>query len=479
MSTDAPYPEVPEPVLDQMVDLLFQDSNPYGFKSILYPGCGKGETIDAVQRYCTQKSTYEMPKGYAFEKNEELLEEAKERFSEDPVEFYQQDFLSNLSELPVAEFDFILSNPPTVPWEALSAEKRADYAQRFTTITEGQTTVPSDLMFLEQALGLLGTDGELVFLMPETDIVAENGEFLNRQLGTHNITGVETLDPDTEFPEAAIPHVIVGFSNSSVREAAPLPFDAIEHEAKLPEIFEITASDLMTSPVDTIPYETAAATAYIDLIKNDYDATVVVDSAGTPRGYLSRAMLHTRTEGTAGEVAAEFTSDVLLAPETSVETMLSRLNKNRFQFIGTPENIRGILTRFNLNEMRLYLHLFTKIAKLEYGLRAAIREVDEWESQTETTISSTAKRHLVQDQLSLATLGELIDIAEDTGATPNPELDCELDDIDDLRNDVSHYNPLVYTMASESSGQHERTVIQLHQQYEFLDACITLLDTEE
>jgi hypothetical protein len=159
--------------------------------------------------------------------------------------------------------------------------------------------------------------------------------------------------------------------------------------------------------------------------------------------------------------------------------MLSRLNKNRFQFIGTPENIRGILTRFNLNEMRLYLHLFTKIAKLEYGLRAAIREVDEWESQTETTISSTAKRHLVQDQLSLATLGELIDIAEDTGATPNPELDCELDDIDDLRNDVSHYNPLVYTMASESSGQHERTVIQLHQQYEFLDACITLLDTEE
>jgi hypothetical protein len=479
MSTDAPYPEVPEPVLDQMVELLFQDSNPYGFKSILYPGCGKGETIDAVQRYCTQKSTYEMPKGYAFEQNKELLEEAKERFSKEPIEFYQQDFLSNLSDLPVAEFDFILSNPPTVPWQQLSAEKRADYAQRFTTITESQASVQSDLLFLEQALGLLGTGGELVFLIPESDIMADNGEFLNRHLGTYNITGVETLDPETAFPEAAVPHVIVGFSNSSIREAAPLPFDAIEHEAKLPEIFEVTASDLMTTPVDTVPYETAAATAYIDLIKNDYDATVVVDSAGTSCGYLSRSMLHTRTEGTAGEVAAEFTEDVLLTPDTSVETMLLRLNENRFQFVGTPENIRGILTRFNLNEMRLYLHLFTKIAKFEYGLRAAIRKVDEWESQTETTISSTAKRHLVQDQLSLATLGELIDIAEDTGAAPNPETDGKLDNIDDLRNDVSHYNPLVYTMASESSGQHERTAIQLYQQYEFLDACITQLDTKE
>lgn len=473
MSESTPYPDLPNAVLDQMVEYLFRDSNPYKFKSILYPGCGNGELIGAVERYCDHTSAYEMPEGHAIETDDAFLETAKTRYADAPVTFYNRDYLGDLSFLPQKQFDFIISNPPALRWDQLSPTKREDYAQRFTTITETQASVPSDLLFLEQSLGLLKSDGELVFVMPETTIGPERGEYLSRQLATYNITAVETLDPETAFPEAAIPHLIVAFSNDTVQEAAPLPFDAIEQESELPKIFDVTAAGLMTAPVDTIPYDTPAATAYIDLVKNDYDATVVVDDAGTPIGYISRAMLHTEVNGTVSDVANELRSDVLLAPDASVETVLSTLHVNRFQFVGTPDRIDGIVTRFNLNEMPLYLNLFMKTAKLEYGLRTAIRNVENWEAQTETTISSSAKRHLVHDKLSLATLGELINIAEDTDVVPQISgVDVDLDDLDDLRNDIAHYNPLVYTMASDSSGRHERTAPQLFQEHQVLTTSI-------
>lgn len=50
--------------------------------------------------------------------------------------------------------------------------------------------------------------------MLEMDIMGGNGEFLGRQLCTYDITGVETLDSETVFPGAVVPHIIVGFSNS-------------------------------------------------------------------------------------------------------------------------------------------------------------------------------------------------------------------------------------------------------------------------
>lgn len=42
---------VPDTIADRMVELLFEDvSSTYG-KRLLYPGCGEGELIGAVERY--------------------------------------------------------------------------------------------------------------------------------------------------------------------------------------------------------------------------------------------------------------------------------------------------------------------------------------------------------------------------------------------------------------------------------------------
>ncbi|WP_411714086.1 class I SAM-dependent methyltransferase [Natronomonas sp.] len=114
-----------------MVELLFKDVTSTYRKRILYPGCGEGELISAVERYF-EDSVNDPPSGVAIDTEDEYVETVRENYG-DRVEVRKGDYLS--ADARLDSFEFVLSYPPTVQWIDLSEEKQREYATSFAQIS--------------------------------------------------------------------------------------------------------------------------------------------------------------------------------------------------------------------------------------------------------------------------------------------------------------------------------------------------------
>lgn len=150
----------PNELVDLMVSKLFRAHAPTLRTTLLDPGCGEGEFIAGVLRWCEANAS-PVPQILGVEQHPERAEVARARFAKVPqVEIETADFLRSSDR----RFDLIIGNPPYVSLGNLSVEERAMYRARYQT-ARGRFDLY--MLFFEQSLHLLRSDGRLVFVTPE------------------------------------------------------------------------------------------------------------------------------------------------------------------------------------------------------------------------------------------------------------------------------------------------------------------------
>ena len=173
----------PSAVVDLMTSKLFGSRTVSADTSVLDPGCGNGEFIAGILRWC-KTSGSPIPRIVGIELDPERAATASARFSAvESVTIQCGDFLSSHE----GSFDFVIGNPPYVSIGGLSIEERVRYRSAFVT-AQGRFDLYS--LFFEQALRLLRPDGRLVFITPEKYTYVETARPLRELLATR---GVEEL----------------------------------------------------------------------------------------------------------------------------------------------------------------------------------------------------------------------------------------------------------------------------------------------
>ena len=181
----------PDALADKIVQKLFEDNPPEQSDRILYPGCGTGPFIAAVDRYCDTHNL-PVPTGVGVELDPEHLSVARERHVDRNVEFMERDFLTDVSDL--GEFEYIVGNPPYVPIEGLDEDEKQRYKNRFDTAV-GRFDLY--ILFFEQALDRLVDGGRLSFVTPEKFEYVGTAEPLRRLLTKTHIEEIEHVDEDS------------------------------------------------------------------------------------------------------------------------------------------------------------------------------------------------------------------------------------------------------------------------------------------
>ena len=208
---------VPTPgeTVDLMVDRLFLDGRPAPGTLVLDPGCGHGEFIDGILRWCA-KHRAGVPRIVGIESDPRHVEVARARFRKFPsVEIRRSDFLTDEQ---IGTYDFIVGNPPYVPITELSESEKEHYRRRFETAT-GRFDLY--LLFFEQALKLLNPAGRLVFITPEKFLYVETAQPLRRILARKNVEEIRLINEAT-FADLVTYPTITTISNEASRPGSTL-----------------------------------------------------------------------------------------------------------------------------------------------------------------------------------------------------------------------------------------------------------------
>jgi adenine-specific DNA-methyltransferase len=181
----------PKETVDLMVNRLFLGRVPRRGDSVLDPGCGQGEFIEGVIRWCRAHQVA-IPKIVGIESNPKHVVTARARFAGCPaVEIRQSDFLRDRDH---GAYEFIVGNPPYVPITELSEREKRFYRERFSTAI-GRFDLY--LLFFEQALQLLKPGGCMVFVTPEKFLYVETAATLRKMLASKNVEEVRLIDEAT------------------------------------------------------------------------------------------------------------------------------------------------------------------------------------------------------------------------------------------------------------------------------------------
>jgi SAM-dependent methyltransferase len=182
----------PPAVVDLMVEMLFAERAPKPTDSVLDPGCGTGEFIDGILRWCRERAIA-LPQITGVEADSRHLPVLASKFAHvRSVRIEHADFL----EPSFSQFDFIVGNPPYVSILGLSSEEKSTFRQRFET-ARGRFDLY--LLFTEQALRRLRKSGRLVFITPEKFLYVETARPLRRLMAAMHVEEVRLIGEDT-FP---------------------------------------------------------------------------------------------------------------------------------------------------------------------------------------------------------------------------------------------------------------------------------------
>jgi SAM-dependent methyltransferase len=192
-----------------MVARLFAGAPPSPDHLLLDPGCGEGEFIEGVLRWCQQHAS-RPPRMLGVEMHPGRATEARRRFAGEPsVEIVEADFLEWAG--PAA--DYVVGNPPYVSITQLTEREKARYREHFATAS-GRFDLYG--LFFEQALRILKESGRLVFVTPEKYLSVGAAKPLRKLLAHRTVSEVILLGEDT-FPG------LVTYPAITVVDAAPSP----------------------------------------------------------------------------------------------------------------------------------------------------------------------------------------------------------------------------------------------------------------
>jgi len=180
----------PTKIVDIMVEKLFAGSEDPSQLRVLDPGCGEGEFIAGVVRYCRARRTA-IPRVVGVELDPARAATAKARFAGiREIEIRQRDFLLPSDE----KFDRIVGNPPYVSILELDASERERYRKAYLT-ARGRFDLY--LLFFEQALRCLDQGGRLVFITPEKYLYVESARSLRQLLLLRHVSELEFVGEAT------------------------------------------------------------------------------------------------------------------------------------------------------------------------------------------------------------------------------------------------------------------------------------------
>ena len=180
----------PATTVDLMVEKLFRNRPPTADSTVLDPGCGEGEFIDGVIRWCSVRGL-PTPSIVGIEADAARARTAKARFAGlAHVRILHQDFLSAIE----LRFDYAIGNPPYVPITGLSVAEREVYRRHYSTAS-GRFDLY--LLFFEQALQLLKPGGTLVFITPEKFVYVDTARPLRELLLRNRLEELHFLSEDT------------------------------------------------------------------------------------------------------------------------------------------------------------------------------------------------------------------------------------------------------------------------------------------
>ncbi|QOS13603.1 putative S-adenosylmethionine-dependent methyltransferase (plasmid) [Haloferax gibbonsii] len=483
--------QVPPDVADEMVRRLFADGDPKPDDRILFPGAGYGELVGSVDRYCDQHGV-DFPESVALETQEDLVDLARKEFELLPLDVFQLDFLGELPDL--GEFDYVVSDPPVSRLLDIPPEAREDLAMRFDTISAGSPAQDEDLYlaFFEQGLRMLAPEGRLVFVTP--DFTSKRGHLaipeIKRRLSTFRIEDIDESPIESPDDDVDMDVVITTVTHAEPDPdyATEVDFDGVQEA--LTVAYDIGATDIMTQDPRSFYPSDDVHDVYIALVKNDYDAAPVRERGSEDcLGLVSKAELTGADTGTLADGYINEIDESRLIPATaSFEETLEKLRSRRFCLVGSEDDVRGIVTRFDLNSMEVYFHLYAKFARFEIGLRNAIRDhrVDweealmdggtDWEEVKYRKGKYSEKTEVSRDVLDTLLLSDLIKIVENSELRESldfekSELGVHPSAINDLRVAVAHYQPLIHTMDTISWTK-RRTTGDFGDVYDALNDCL-------
>lgn len=180
----------PRETVDAMVERLFQGRPPRPNDTVLDPGCGTGEFIDGIIRWCARQRL-RLPRITGVESDPRHLPVLRTKYERLPtVHIEHADFLTDHR----ATYDFIVGNPPYVAITALSESEKARYRARYAT-ARGRFDLY--LLFFEQALLSLAPGGRLVFITPEKYLYVESAGPLRALLARYDIEEIRLVREDT------------------------------------------------------------------------------------------------------------------------------------------------------------------------------------------------------------------------------------------------------------------------------------------
>lgn len=475
--------EVPDGVGRDLIELLFDDGTPSSLDSLLL--VNPTPTVATVlEEYYDAEITASAPTTTVVHQPEDPSSEFDWGSFSDSM--FRTDFLNPNKEFGT-EFDYILCLPSEISANDLSHEDGKDLATNFASHSIDAETINASALHFEQTLKHLSPSGRGT-LLAGPEFQSDDVETFRDQF-YYSIDHIDAYDPaetrGISEPRAA---TLVTHTDHEAGHSGftynPEQFESLlGRHVDTDRPFEVAA--IMTADPVGYGINESASETYFDLHYRDFDAALVFDDPDQRtgvRGYVSRQRLRSGDGDALREQQQELTEEILLAPEAGIQALIESLSTSRFQFVGSPDEVQGIVTRFDLNRLPVFLHLFDRFSELEIGLRNLIRtELPNWEDETSVYVHSQSNDDLYTDKLASASLSNLVEIVDEAGLDTEIRRDIRgydvtLDDLVTLRNMVAHYNPIVHTMGGSSEHSDERDASQLWAEYKLLIDAIDGLD---
>jgi len=221
------YFQTPQKVVDNMVVKLFEGLYPKPTDTILDTGCGPGDFINGIIRWCTNNQT-SLPRITGVELDSFYAQKAVGRFKEYPtIHIEETDFLLQ----PYKKYNYIIGNPPYVPITELSIDEKKLYKPRFNTAIER-----FDLyhIFFEKSLKSLKKRGRLVYITPEKFTYTSTTRPLRQLLTSMQVSEIEFLEEDTFEGLTTYPTITIIDNSPYVKETKIIYRDGTMKRVKLP-----------------------------------------------------------------------------------------------------------------------------------------------------------------------------------------------------------------------------------------------------